>query len=144
MSEFCFLFGHSDAPENITNKIISAIKDIYHAFGITNFVVGNRGNFDKIAKRAFLTAKHSVPQINLYLLVAYHPSERTPVADSSFDGILYPEGMEFVPKRLAIVKANQKMIETASAFILYVEHPGNSRTMLEKSFDAQKRIRSLS
>ncbi len=118
MSKFCFLLGHRDAPDYLTDKLVSAINDIHRLHGIEDFIVGNRGNFDRIAKHAFLFSKRSNPKIKLYLLTAYHPCERKTEIDSSFDGILYPEGMEFVPKKLAIIKANQKMIETASAFCM--------------------------
>lgn len=38
-----------------------------------------------------------------------------------FDGTIYPD-LEYVPKRLAIVKRNEWMIDKAAFLIAYVEH----------------------
>ena len=54
-----------------------------------------------------------------------------------FDNTFYPHGMEKVPRRLAIVRANRYMIDHADYLIAYVWHPGsNARNFLEY---AQKR-----
>ena len=67
----------------------------------------------------------------LYLLLPYHPSLRPVEVPVGFDGTLYPEGMESVPPRLAIVEANRYMVKAADSIICYVNRPGNSRSLLE-------------
>ena len=48
-----------------------------------------------------------------------------------FDGSFYPEGMERVPRRLAIVRANRYMAAHVDFLIAYVRHPGsNARELL--------------
>lgn len=53
-----------------------------------------------------------------------------------FDGTFYPNGLEKVPFRLAIVEANRKMVERSGYLISYCHHIGNTRNIVEY---AQKR-----
>ena len=49
-----------------------------------------------------------------------------------FDGSLYPEGQETVPKRLAIVRANQYAVKHSGYLIAYAWQPGsNARKVVE-------------
>ena len=51
--------------------------------------------------------------------------------------LFYPPGMEKVPRRYAIVRANQHMVDHIDYLIAYVWHPAsNARNLLEY---AQKR-----
>lgn len=69
-------------------------------------------------------------------MIPYHPAERGIEVHPGFDGTFYPEGMENVPRKVAIVRANQYMIRNADTVICYVKHFGNTRALLEQ---AQKR-----
>ena len=76
--------------------------------------------------------KQIYPFITLYLVLPYHPAERPISVPSGFDGSYYPEGMETVPRRYAIVKANKQMVNVSDWLIAYVCHPGsNARNILE-------------
>ena len=132
MRKCCFLFGHRDAPDELFEKICSCVIEIHQTTGICDFVVGNYGKFDRIAQRAVASSKKLQPQIRLCLLMAYHPFDRKTEIKAEYDEILFPEEAETSPKRLAIVKANEYMIRSSSAFIVYVNHPGNSKKMLDK------------
>lgn len=46
-------------------------------------------------------------------------------------GHFIPPGMECVPRRLAILKANRYMVEHSDCIIAYIRHPGNARNLLE-------------
>ena len=70
----CFLFGHSDCPQDMLSKIATAIEDLYMNYGIRQFDVGNRGTFDRLTATALRQCKLQHPEIELYLLVAYHPA----------------------------------------------------------------------
>ena len=43
-----------------------------------------------------------------------------------FDDIYYPEGMEFVPHRAAIVRANEKTISESGFLITYMVHTASN------------------
>ena len=101
----CFLIGHHDAPESIYPALQREIERHITELGVTEFIVGHYGNFDRMAARALVEAKQAHPEISLWLLLPYHPAEQKVEVPEGFDGSFYPEGMESVPRRVAIVKA---------------------------------------
>lgn len=132
----CFLFGHRDAPYDLRPHIETAVEYHYSQLGIHQFIVGEYGNFDRMAGGAVKSVKLRHSDIDLRLLLPFHPAERPVEIPPGFDGSFYPEGMECVPKKFAIVRANQYMIQNADTVICYVKHFGNTRALLEQ---AQKR-----
>jgi hypothetical protein len=51
---------------------------------------------------------------------------------AGFDGSFYPPGMETVPKRAAIVRANRYMVDHSDFLIAYAWHPAsNARDLVE-------------
>lgn len=127
----CFLFGHSDCPQDILLQIIAAVERQYTQQGIRQFYVGSRGNFDRLATTALRQIKKQHPDMELYLLIAYHPGERKVILPEGFDGSFYPP-IENVPKPYRIVRANQYMVDTVDAVICYVNHIGNTRELLHR------------
>lgn len=125
----CFLFGHSDCPQNVIPQIVASLEYHYTHYGVRQFYVGNRGNFDRLAAIALRQLKKQHPNAELYLLLAYHPGERKIILPEEFDGSFYPS-IDFVPKPHRIVCANQYMVDTADSIICYVNHVGNSRELL--------------
>ena len=107
----CFLIGHHDAPESIYPALQREIERHITELGVTEFIVGHYGNFDRMAARALVTAKQIHPEIFLWLLLPYHPAEQKVKAPEGFDGSLYPEGLERVPRRIAIVRANRSVVD---------------------------------
>ena len=136
------MFGHSDCPDSIMPKIEAAIEMQYTLQGISFFYVGNRGRFDSLAAIAAKRVKKRHPDIKLYLLVAYHPGERTVDLTDGFDNSYYPP-LEGVPKRYAIVRANRYMVDTADSIICYVNHIGNTRNLLEYAQRRQKNRKAV-
>lgn len=133
MSKRCFMFGHHTAPEGILPLIEQAVEEHYQKYGVREFVVGKYGNFDRLAPRAVAAARKRHDDIRLIRLLAYHPTGRVPALPEAFDGTIYPDGMENVPYRLAIIRANLKMIDTADSVICYVRYAGNTGDFLRYS-----------
>lgn len=129
-NKICFLFGHGDCPDNILLRLEQAIENCYTKKNVRCFYVGNRGRFDALASTAVKRAKLQHRDIGLYLLLAYHPSERPVALPPGFDGTYYPP-LEDVPRQFAIVRANQHMADSADYVICYVCHIGNARNLLE-------------
>ena len=50
---------------------------------------------------------------------------------AGFDGSFYPPGMECVPRRLAIIRANRYLVDTSDFLIAYAPYPGNARKLVE-------------
>lgn len=95
-------------------------------YGVKAFVVGNYGGFDRMAAKAVAEAKERHPHITLSLLLPYHPAERKVTLSAAFDDSFYPEGLETVPRRFAIVQANRRMVACSDYLIAYVWHPASN------------------
>lgn len=106
----CFLIVHHDAPESIYPALQREIERHITELGVTEFIVGHYGNFDRMAARALVETKQAHSEISLWLLLPYHPTEQKVEVPEGFDGSFYPEGMEKVPRRVAIVRANRYMV----------------------------------
>ena len=63
-------------------------------------------------------------------MLPYYPEDRAISVPPIFDGTFYPPGMEFCPKRYAIVRANQYAIERSDYLIAYVTGVEKSRDFL--------------
>lgn len=121
----CFFIGHREAPESIYPELVQTVEQLIGQ-GVTDFYVGHYGNFDRLAARAVIAAKQWHPEVRLTMLLPYHPAEREVVLPSGFDGSLYPPGMEKVPRRFAIARANRWMVEHCTHLVAYVTHPASN------------------
>lgn len=133
----CFLFGHADCPDQVLPRLEQAIETAL-SNGVTDFYVGNRGAFDRLATTAVKRAKKKFPGVRLYLLLAYHPAERAPEPSEGFDGTYYPLE-KTPPRRFAIVRTNEAMLSQVDYVICYVNHVGNSRKILSLAQKRQER-----
>ena len=122
----CFFIGHREASEEIFSALTEAVEHHIVHSGVTEFIVGNYGGFDRMAARAVISAKALHPEISLLLLRHYHPAERPMETLPGFDGTFYPPGMESVPRRYAIVRANRYMIDHVDYLIAYAWHPASN------------------
>ena len=127
----CFFIGNHDVPPEVERELREAIEQHITVHGVTRFTVGHYGAFDAMAARAAAEAKKKHPDISLTILLPYYPIASDALPHVAFDDTLYPSGMESVPKRLAITRANRYMIDRCSHLIAYVHTPGNARKFLE-------------
>ena len=135
----CFFIGHREAPDALLPLLEEAVERHIVEYGVTDFMVGNYGQFDALAARAVIDAKKRHPEVTLTLLLPYHPFDRPIPTPEGYDGTFYPPGMETVPRRAAIVRANRYMVDHSSLLIAYVWHAAsNARDILEY---AQRRER---
>ena len=131
MEKVCFLFGNSYAPESLMGALDEAIEKCYTELNVRQFVAGHRGDFDKLAIRTLRAAKQRHKDMELSLLLHYHPSEHRFALPKGFDCSIYPEGMETVPHRAAIVAGNRRMVHNSDVLVCYVRYPGNSKDLME-------------
>ena len=131
----CFFIGHRDAPESIYDRLLTVVERHISEYGVTDFVVGKYGNFDHLAACAVMEAKRYHSDVTLTLLMPYYRADADPLPDG-FDGSLFPDGLETVPKRAAILRANQYMIHHCDYLIAYdTGRIGNTRKLVA---DARK------
>lgn len=130
----CFFIGHRNAPEALGPLLGESIERHISQYGVTSFTVGDYGSFDRLVTVALQGAKARHPEILLWLLLAYHPYQRTIPVPACFEGTFYPPGLERVPQRLAIVRANEYMIRHSDYLICFDRGwPGNTRELVEKA-----------
>ena len=132
MEKSCFFIGHRDAPEAIYPQLLAEVDRHITDLGVTEFIVGHYGGFDRLAAKAVIAAKQRHPNISLLLLLPYHPAEQSIEIPVGFDNTYYPPGMEKVPRRLAIVRANRYGVDHGEYLISYAWHPASNARELVK------------
>ena len=136
----CFFIGHREASSEVLPALMEVIEQHIVEYGVTEFIVGNYGGFDHMAAKAVIAAKERHRGITLSMLIPYHPAERPIKLPSGFDNTFYPPGMEKVPRRLAIVRANRFMVDHVDYLIAYAWHPAsNARDLVEYARNREQR-----
>ena len=128
----CFFIGHREADEALFPALEAEVRRHIVELGETEFIVGHYGGFDYLSRKAVLAAKREYPELCLRLLLPYHPGERPVKTPEGVDCTYYPPGMERVPRRAAIVRANRYMVDHVDFLIAYVWHTAShARELLE-------------
>lgn len=130
--------GNRHTPNSIKEQLAEVVEQHITEYGVTTFTVGRYGQFDNMVKEVLREAKKRHPYIKLYLLAPY-ALDQSIEAPQYFDGTTYPEGLENVPKRYAIVQANRYMIQRSDYLISYCHHIGNTRNIVEYAQRREKR-----
>ena len=127
----CFFIGHRDAPEGLLPAVQAAAEGLIVGAGVRDFYVGSRGNFDRLAARAVRGLMEAHPGVRLFRVLAYLPGAGEGVPPG-FSGTVYPEGLETVPRRYAILRANRAMVDACPFLIAYAPYEtGNARKVAE-------------
>ena len=134
----CFFIGSHLASDALSPQLDAAIERHIVEYGVTEFVVGGYGRLDQLAAEALRRAKGRHPGIRLWRLLPYHPAERPVDIPPGFDGTYYPEGLETVPRRLAILRAGQ-IAAAESRFLIASPGLGGSRTVTDYALRREKR-----
>lgn len=122
----CFFIGHRETNELILPYIKKAAGELIRQETVIDFYVGGYGGFDRIAGEAIFQLKNEFPFIRLYRVLPYHPVDRPIELPDYFNGTYYPDGLEYVPRRYAISRANRAMINQVDFLIAYVWHPASN------------------
>ena len=115
----CTFFGHRDVTNDIEQSLLAVLTDLIINKNVDLFYVGNHGGFDSLVKRSLKKLKSTYPHIKYYVALAYLPTSKSD-SDIDWSETLYPEGLESVPKRFAIVKRNIWMIDNSDYVVTYV------------------------
>ena len=112
----CIFFGHKDTPYEVKDKLRETIVKLIEKQDVTNFYVGNHGNFDRMVLSVLKELSNLYPQIRYSVVLAY----LTQHGEEDFSNTVYPEGIESVPKRFAIDFRNKWMVQQADIVVAYV------------------------
>ena len=113
----CF-FGHREVTHNIRDKLTEIIENLITEKDVKEFYVGHQGQFDNMAYSVLKELKSNYPHIRYSVVLAYMPDEH--IKEVYGEDTLFPDGLESVPKRFAISKRNDWMIQHSSYAICYV------------------------
>ena len=138
--KMCFFIGHRDANEKLLPYLTETTERLITKRGVTRFYVGGYGNFDRLSGKAVISLKGRFPDIRLFLVIPYHPAERPVPTPRGYDGTYYPQGMESIPRKFAIVRANRRVIDECDYLVAFVWHPAsNAREFLEYARRREKK-----
>lgn len=140
MGASCYFIGHRDAGEDLLSALTVAVERHVMDFGVIDFFVGHYGGFDSLVARVLKESKERHPAIRLTLVLPYHPAIRPISTPKGFDGTLYPWEDEKIPKRLAIIKTNQYMVDVCNHLIAYAHHSfGGTGQIMEYARKREKK-----
>ncbi len=124
----CTFFGHRDTPASIKPLLRQVIMDLMEHHGVTQFYVGNQGNFDTMARSLLAELAQTYP-IRYDVVLAYLQKKNDPSIDGSHS--LLPDGFESVPPRFAIDHRNRWMLDRSDIVVTYVRSPGGAAKFKE-------------
>ena len=135
---FC---GHSTVSNSaaVAASLKSVIEELI-AEGATEFYLGGYGEFDSLAARAVRDAKKMHPEIRSTLVIPYMDRDFN---TDFYDESVYPP-LESVPRRFAISKRNEWMVDQSDIVVSGVTHDwGGAATTLKYATRKKKRIISV-
>lgn len=137
----CCFFGHKDAPPSIYDTLEEAIEKIIAEDDVTEFLVGNQGQFDGMVLKALRRIKEKYPHVSYNIVLAYMPAEKEECNPYDFGETMLPEGIENVHPRYAISWRNKWMVNEADVVIAYVTHTwGGAARYMEMAAKKGKQI----
>ena len=114
----CCFFGHREVTHNIRDKLTEIVEKLVTEDNVTEFYVGNQGQFDSMVYSVLKELKAKYPQIRYTVVLAYFPDEH--IKGVYGEDTLFPDGLESVPKKFAISKRNDWMIQQSGNEVYYV------------------------
>ena len=141
---FC---GHSNCLFN--NDVKEQLKTILRNEIIKNptcrFYLGGYGDFDGLCLRTLKELKNDFPEIELIFITPYLDKSYSKLefAKYHYDDVIFPP-LESVPRKFAILKRNEWMVEEADLVIAYVIYSwGGAAKTLEYAKRKKKTIINL-
>ena len=130
--------GHREISEEpkLRRWLEETVSALVHE-GADTFYLGGYGQFDRLAASVVWSEKARIPQICSYLVIPY-PDRSYDTAQ--YDGTVYPP-LESVPRRYAIAKRNEYMIQWSDVVVACVLYPfGGAAATLRYAKQRNKRI----
>ena len=126
----CTFFGHRDVTSDVEMHLKKLVVELITQKSVTEFYVGNEGNFDRIVRRVLHELSEAYAHIRYAVVLAYRPTKRQD--DGDYSDTIYPQEVAIVPPRVAIPVRNAWMIDRADYVVTYVcRHGGAARWQQE-------------
>ena len=116
----CTFFGHSECYGLDKAVLRNAIEDLIKQ-GVTEFLVGNHGQFDGMVFSCLQDLSKNYPEISYSVVLAYLPTRKEDY-DIYQGHSFYPEGLELGLAKFAIERRNRYLIDSADICLCYINH----------------------
>lgn len=137
-------FGHSNClfNDDIKKQLKNILLDEIIKNPTSKFYLGGYGDFDGLCLRTLRELKHDFPSIEILFITPYLDKNysKLELAKHYYDDVIFPP-IESVPRKFAILKRNEWMVEQADLVIVYVKYSwGGAAKALEYAKRKKKRI----
>lgn len=127
MNRKCCFAGHSNSylSDETENRLKELIEKLIVEDKVTEFWVGNYGNFDSLCAGTVRILKDKYPEIELILVIPYLTNDINEYKElyyKNYDTILVADIPEHTPKRFWITKCNEYMVDKSDFIICYIRH----------------------
>ena len=137
-------FGHSNClfNDDIKKQLKNILLDEINKNPTCKFYLGGYGDFDGLCLRTLRELKNDFPTIEILFITPYLDKNysKLELAKYYYDDVIFPP-IESVPRKFAILKRNEWMVEEADLVIAYVKYSwGGAAKALEYAKRKKKRI----
>lgn len=137
----CTFFGHGDTPGEVYPMLKASVERLITEQGVSQFLVGNHGTFDRMVLRALRELKKQYLHISYSVVLAYMPGKQQENPLYAPEETVLPDGIEAAPKRFAISWRNKWMVRQAEIVVCYIAHGWGGAAQFVKYTEKQgKRI----
>ena len=126
----CTFFGHYNSSEALKPILVESIRKLIECYSVDKFYIGDKGNFDSMARRCVIELAEEYPYIEYEIVLAYMPGKKDEFKPP-LENTVYPEGLEKVPRKYAIIRRNQIMAKESDFAIVYIYKFGGAATATE-------------
>lgn len=111
------IIGHSECSDVDTDHLRSELIKLINS-GVTTFLSGGTGGFDRLCARIIYDLKKTYPHIHSCIVIPY--LDHKIFEPSYFDSSEFPECLESVPYRFRISHRNRYMVQNSSWAVCFV------------------------
>ena len=134
-------FGHKNTPSTVKPLLKQTVQQLIKENEDITFLVGTHGAFDQMTQSVLKEASERYPGITCYIVLSYLPVDNSEQYELP---TLYPEGIEYAPKRFAISFGNNYMVKECDTVVCYIDHDwGGAAQFVEKAKKKGKAIINL-
>lgn len=116
----CTFIGHKNISKEIELSLENLLTDLILNKNVTMFYVGTHGDFDYAVQKILKNLKNQYRHIDYNVVLAYFPTKKDENKD--YFNTIYPECLENVPKKYAIIERNKWMIKKSNFLVCYVDN----------------------
>ena len=137
-------FGHSNClfNDDIKKQLKNILLDEIIKNPTCKYYLGGYGDFDGLCLKTLRELKHYFPTIEILFITPYLDKNYSKLefAKNHYDDVIFPP-LESVPRKFAILKRNEWMVNESGLVIAYVMYSwGGAAKALEYAKRKKKRI----